>query len=154
MGPVNQEPLWGIWIYCTCDGNLLECFKQGRNLIRLMFCKVGFGWWVENGPSREREWKQQGQLAMRCVSSMEVKPGYFVPMRFLRPLPLHSAPAVILKGQGCLTGLWWKLQLSAFWKLYLVLVVRDPLIRFNLFLFLVLAILKVTFGKSEIWKCI
>lgn len=154
MGPVNQEPLWGIWIYCTCDGNLLECFKQGRNLIRLMFCKVGFGWWVENGPSREREWKQQGQLAMRCVSSMEVKPGYFVPMRFLRPLPLHSDPAVILKGQGCLTGLWWKLQLSAFWKLYLVLVVRDPLIRFNLFLFLVLAILKVTFGKSEIWKCI
>lgn len=32
----------------------MECFKQGRNLIRLMFCKVGFGWWVENGPSRER----------------------------------------------------------------------------------------------------
>ena len=31
--------------------------------------------------------------------------------------------------------LWWKLQLSAFWELCLVLAVRDPLIWVNLFLF-------------------
>lgn len=68
-----------------------------------------------------------------------------MPVRFPRPF---SAAAVTLKGPGCLTSPRRKLQLSAFWKLNLVLAVRDPLIWLNVS-FLVLAILEVTFGKSE-----
>lgn len=66
-----------------------------------------------------------------------------MPARFPRTF---SVPAVTVRGPGGLTRLWRKLLLSASWKLYLVLVVKAPLIRLNVS-FLVLAILEVTFGK-------
>lgn len=91
--------------YYTCDGKLLEYFKQGSNMIKFLFCKMGSDWWVESGINRER--MEAGRPATRWVSSTEVKPGQFVPVRFLRPLPLDLAPAVILTGLGLsFTGLW------------------------------------------------
>lgn len=91
----------------------------------------------------EEMWTQGGQLQEGAPPRRSG--------RLLRACKVSQAtltPAVTLKGPGCLTRLWRKRQSSAFWKLYLVLAVRDPLIWLNVS-FLVLAVLEVTFGKSE-----
>ena len=92
------------------------------------------GLWPVDGewtPPREQKWEgQQGDGSPLRRSGRDT----------CAPEASEAAcPVPSLCSYPCRPGLsfrlWWKLQLSAFWELCLVLAVRDPLIWVNLFLF-------------------
>ena len=94
--------------------------------------RVGSSWQMGSGPHREsRSGKASeetgvlrgGQAGILCAPEVSEAA---CPASGLCSYP-HKP--------GCPSRLWWKLQLSAFWELCLVLAVRDPLIWVNLFLF-------------------
>lgn len=107
---------------------------------------------MERGTRGERA--GAGRPAVRWVSSTEVRPGHFVPVTFPKPLSLDLAPAVTLTGLGLPHRTLVKATVICLLDPPFGTCGEGPTDTVNSVSVLVLAILKVTFGKSEKSECL